>query len=55
MAQVMALLYPEIFAAIAPINTAWPYVKAGPFEPEKFDLSKNLMPIETGLELQKKI
>lgn len=54
MAQVMALLYPEIFAAIAPINTAWPYVKAGPFEPEKFDLSKNLMPIETGLELQKK-
>jgi len=54
MAQVMALLHPEIFAAIAPIDTMWPYVKAGPFAPEKFDFSKNIKPIEMGLEIQKK-
>ena len=54
MAQGMALLHPEIFAAIAPIDTMWPYVKAGPFAPEKFDFSKNLRPIEMGLELQRR-
>ncbi|NLI59865.1 MAG: alpha/beta hydrolase [Clostridiales bacterium] len=54
MSQVMAMLYPQLFAAIAPIDTMWPYVKAGPFDPEKFDLAKNLRPIEMGLELQRK-
>ncbi|HEX2946345.1 MAG TPA: PHB depolymerase family esterase [Clostridia bacterium] len=54
MSQVMALLHPELFAAIAPIDSMWPYVKPGPFEPEKFSLEKNLRPITIGLELQRK-
>lgn len=54
MSQVMAMLHPELFAAIAPIDSMWPYTIPGPFEPEKFSLEKNLRPITLGLELQKK-
>lgn len=53
MAQVMGMLHPELFAAIAPIDSMWPYVMPGPFLGE-FNLEKNLMPITQGLELQKK-
>lgn len=54
MANVMCLLHPEIFAAAAPFDTMWPYVKPGPFAPDKFNLDKNLKTIIIGLELQKK-
>ena len=54
MSQVMAMLHPELIAAIAPIDSMWPYTIPGPFEPEKFSLEKNLRPISIGLELKKK-
>lgn len=54
MSQVMAMLHPELIAAIAPIDSMWPYTIPGPFDQENFSLEKNLRPISIGLELQKK-
>ncbi len=53
MSQVMAMLHPELIAAIAPIASMWPYTIPGPFDQETFSLEKNLRPISIGLELQK--
>ncbi len=54
MSQVMALLHPELIAAIAPIDSMWPYTFPGPFDQDTFSLENNLRPITIGLELQKK-